>query len=97
VITLLWSPAHPIALAVPSAPVNASVLTLKLQSYWERGPGAEALVLWVCAGAASAGVLVVIAARGRIAQHVTAAVRRVGRRLLRLNALGVAVPPGQPS
>jgi len=31
VITLLWSPSHPMAEAVPSAPVKASVSTLNAQ------------------------------------------------------------------
>src|SRR5580704_1490189 len=39
VTTLLWSASHPMADAVPSAPVKASVLTLKLQRYAGPGPG----------------------------------------------------------
>ena len=39
-MTLLWSPSHPMADAVPAAPVKASVLTLKAQRYAGAGPGA---------------------------------------------------------
>ena len=41
-MTLWWSPSHPMADAVPWAPVKASVLMLKVQRYCGRGPAVAA-------------------------------------------------------